>query len=355
MDGPEAAGTIAFPGPPHRIRGALPHTRLAWATLLVALVGSVLVAVPVAYLAATTDGRTLARDTLLASGVGDVDPAATVVVGPCSTRGLGQGGRYRIPSSACPGVVVVGGERHAFGVELLFATTLPAPIAAGRALGGPAVLWPAVVLLDRWLLILVPTALMGFALALVVVQVRSGWRRAALRQGRIQVVDLLTWSGRPWFAYVDGRGRRRQRRASSTVAPLILDGLRGRGAALVAGDRSELIDGSFGPLDLEPGRRDALNDVVRDLQLLGRVRGQLPPLPDEAGTPLERADRLEVALRARGADHERLFELAWRLVWDADDVSVAERALRARDHIARRLGPAAADRAWADCRSKYGG
>jgi hypothetical protein len=233
------------------------------------------------------------------------------------------------------------------------------PQGAGTVLGAIGIYWPSGVLAARWwnisMLVLIAVGLMALAV-LGFAWVAPERRLMRARQGRLRVVDLLTWKGRPWFAFHDHRGRTRFQRADTQTVPLVLDGLRTQGAALVTGRSAVLLDTELQPMDLPDEVRAGLVGKAAQLQREGQPRRQLPVQPGDPPTLMRRIERVEnrVAAEPGKAELAQLYDAAWRLTWDSDDAGVSERSLHARNTIAKLLGPRRAHAALRDCRRRYG-
>lgn len=348
---------IGFPEPPHRITDSRPRALLIVGYLGIGLLFAIGAGILVGYFGFHHVGRALVVDSVLAVGLGTPLPDARVTAGPCDYDGSRAGSK--VPGHwSCPVTVVAAGTQHAFSLQVTWGADDLRPGGAGRILGATGVYWPLSVMASRWwnilLLVLIGFGLMAFAV------VCFRWSRAAMRlararQGRVRTVELLTWRGRPWFAYLDERGTRRFQRASADAAPLILDGVRTTGAALVSGGSAVLLDGNLRPVELAAARRGELLDRVAQVQRQCQIRSLLPPEPGDAPTLAGRIQRIELALTGKpgAAELRRLYAEAWRLIWDSNDPDVANRALDARDVIALRLGPEATFAALRACRQRY--
>lgn len=334
---------LGMPEPPHRLCGGLSPARraLGWVAAVLLIAGGV--ALPVAYFGGTAIGRGLLVDTALALGMGTALPDARVVPGECRNNAARPGSR--VPGQwECPFTI----EARDLSAERVVATISRyelEPHGAGRVLGAVGVLWSPGIMLARWwndvLMLVMPAALLWLGFAAI------GWSRdgrgiAIARDARVRSVDLLTWQGRPHFAFIDDAGSRQFDRAAAPMFPLVLDGVRTTGAALVTGRHAILLDERLRPLDLEDARRLAILERVRQVQRQCQVRPALPPQTGDPPTLAARIERIEREMRGASPAWERLYDEAWRLVWDSDDAAVADRALAARDAIAQRLGPHAA-------------
>lgn len=348
---------IGFPQPPHRIR----HSRPTW------LVRSMLFTLPAllfiigfgilgAYFLGERAGRDLIVDSALFLGLGTEMPEATVEMKTCgylsSRAGSKLSGHW-----ICPLDIVVYGVRTDGAVVLAWREDALAPRGAGTLFGATGVYWPLDVMVNRWadllpLLLFAAFPITGAIAALL-------WspqtlNLAAARNGQVRAVDLLTWEGRPHFAFSDDDGRRRYQRAGAVMAPLILDGVRSMGAALVSGRRAVLLDSGLGPIEIDAATRTAILARVAEVQRECQIRSALPPRPGDPATEQDRIARIEAALKDR-PDYAKLYDETWRLVWDAGVQDVADRALRARDIIAQKLGPARTADALEACRRRYAG
>ena len=119
-----------------------------------------------------------------------------------------------------------------------------------------------------------------------------------------------------------------------------------------SGRTAVLLDGNLGPIELEDVRRSEILGRVGQVQRQCQIRSALPPEPGDPPTLTGRIEGIEQGLAGKpGApDLRRLYDQAWRLIWDSNDADVADRALDARDAIAQLLGPSATFAVLRDCR-----
>jgi len=346
-----------FPDPPHRIRDSRP-----WRVVIIGYVavGILLLAglgVLVAFFG-FGDGRSLIVDSALALGLGAALPGAVINLDGCAYDAMRAGSR--LPGHwTCIATIEADGARGTSILQTISPIEKLRHEGAGRVLGQLGIIWPVGTLAARWwnvaILLMIGLGLIGFALIGI-------FRTAAVRQlsrarsGSIRPVDLLTWQGRPCFAFVDDDGRRRFQQALWARAPLIVDGTRTQGMAIVSSASAVLLGWDLLPLELEESPRAELLARVTEWQRHGQIRARLPTAPDDPPTLSGRLARIEAGLAA-GPDAGtlgRLYGSAWRLVWDSDDQAVSDAALRARDRIVQRLGPAASFAALEECRRRYG-
>lgn len=354
-DGESLEAWIGFPDPPHRIRTGRARTRLIASTIAAALLFLGGLGLLASYFAFDHAGRGLLLDTALAAGLGAPLPGARVSIGSCEYADTRAGGRA--PGHwTCTATVIVDRQPRVLTLESTTRFDLR-PLGAGTVLGQTGLYWPSGMLAARWWNVakLVATGFALMAMALVLLAWLGPDRRLMrARQGRIRVVDLLTWRGRPWFAFPDDRGRTRFRRADAETAPLVLDGLRTRGVALVTGRSAVLLSARLHPLELPEEERAVILGGAALLE--GRKRMPLPARPGDPPTLMRRIERLEneVAAEPGKAELARLYEEAWRLTWDSDDEGVSERALHVRNTIAKVIGPRQAHAALEECRQRHG-
>jgi hypothetical protein len=317
------------------------------------------VGILVAYFGFGQVGRALLVDSALAVGLGTPLPDAQVTVGACDYDATRAGSR--LPGHwSCPTIVVAAGERMELSIEMISGAEDLRPRGAGRVFGETGVYWPLGTLAARWwnvsVLVLIGGGLIGIATMAFYwsSRVRSLSRA---RHGSVRTVELLTWKGRPWFAFLDDRGTRRFQRTASETVPLILDGVRTTGVALISGRTAVLLDANLRPMELEGSRLGEILTRVGQVQRQCQIRSSLPPEPGDPPTLTGRIERIEQALAGRpGApDLRRLYDQAWRLIWDSNDADVANRALDARDAIAQRLGPSMTFATLRDSRRRYEG
>lgn len=336
---------LAFPGQPYRFLGIASTWRRGVGYVAVTLLLVAGAALPLAYFGGTTIGRGLLVDTALMLGMGRPLPAARITAGACRNNAARAGSR--VPGQwECAFVIDDAGRRTERVVATIARRDLE-PRGAGEVFGGTGVYWAAGVMFARWwndsILLLVGGGLIGLA-AMFLRWARGDRALLALRHGKVVSADLVTWQGRPEFAFIDDGGIRRFARATAACFPLVLDGVRTTGAALMRGSKAVLLDARLGPLDLDPAQRAAILEKAAAVQRQCQVRPALPPRAHDPPTLAGRIERVEQAVAA-GAPAEELaglYDDAWRLVWDSNDADVAERALAARDAIALRMGPAAA-------------
>jgi hypothetical protein len=350
---------VGFPDPPHRIRESRP-----WALVIVGHVAIVLlfaagIGILVAYFGFGQVGRGLLVDSALAAGLGTPLPEAQVTVGACAYDATRAGSR--LPGHwSCPVTVAAAGERTELSVEMISGADDLQPRGAGQVFGQIGVYWPLGILAARWWNVSVLVLIGGGLIGIAAMAFRWSSRVRSLsraRHGSVRTVELLTWKGRPWFAYLDDRGTRRFQQAASDIVPLILDGVRTTGAALISGRTAVLLDGNLGPIELEDTRRSEILARVGQVQRQCQIRSSLPPEPGDPPTLTGRIEGIEQGLAGKpGApDLRRLYDQAWRLIWDSNDAEVANRALDARDAIAQLLGPSATFATLRDCRRRYEG
>ncbi|PWR23266.1 hypothetical protein [Zavarzinia compransoris] len=336
---------IGFPAPPYRLRGASPLRRAA-GYLAAGVLASAGAALLVAYFFFTPAGRGLLIDSALALGLGQPVPGAVVSLDPCSYDASPAGSKT--PGEwECPVTIEIEGRTHRYALETVSEPSNPQPRGAGLLFGRPGVYWSFGLLAARWfnalLLVVIGGGLIGLGLTFLGLAGASR-RDRRLARGQVRSADLLTWQGRPWFAFIDDAGNRRFQHADHALSPLVLDGVRTTGAALVRGRHAVLLDRSLAPLALGRAPSAALLERITAVQEKARYRHRLPPQPGEPADLKARIEAVENAL-GEAPDPEalhRLYDAAWRLVWDSDDAEVATRALKARDAIALKLGPAAA-------------
>jgi len=348
---------VGFPDPPHRISGSRSWPLVIVGHAAMGVLFVVGIGILVAYFGFGQVGRGLIVDSALAAGLGTPLPDAQVTVGACEYDATRAGSR--LPGHwSCPATVVAAGERIELSIEMISGADDLQLGGAGRVFGQTGIYWPLGILAARWwnvsLLVLIGGGLVGIATMALYwsSQVRSLSRA---RHGSVRSVELLTWKGRPWFAFLDERGTRRFQRTARDTVPLILDGVRTTGAALIFGRTAVLLDGNLRPIELDDGRRGEILARVGQVQRQCQIRPVLPPEPGDPATLAGRIERIEQALAGKpdAADLRRLYDQAWRLIWDSNDADVANRALDARDVIARRLGPSAAFATLRDCRRRY--
>lgn len=348
---------VGFPAPPHRIAGSRPWPLVIVGHGAMGILFVIGVGVLVAFFGFGQVGRGLLVDSALAAGLGTPLPEAQVTVGACDYDATRAGSR--LPGHwSCPVTVAAAGERTELSVEMISGADDLQPRGAGRAFGQTGVYWPLGILAARWwnvsVLILIGGGLIG--IATMAFRGSSQARRLSrARRGSVRSVDLLTWKGRPWFAYLDDGGTRRFQRTAHDTVPLILDGVRTTGAALICGRTAVLLDGNLRPMELEDARRGEVLARVGQVQRQCQIRPALPPEPGDPPTLAGRIERIEQALAGKpgASDLRRLYDRAWRLIWDSNDADVANRALDARDVIAQRLGPSATFAALRECRRRY--
>jgi hypothetical protein len=350
---------VGFPDPPHRIRESRPWMLVIVGHVAMGILFLAGVGILVAYFGFGQVGRGLLVDSVLAAGLGTPLPDAQVTVGPCDYDATRAGSR--LPGHwSCPTTVVAAGERIELSIEMISDAEDLRARGAGRVFGQTGVYWPLGMLAARWWnvspLILIGGGLIGIA----AMAFRWSFRVRSLsraRHGSVRTVDLLTWKGRPWFAYLDDRGTRRFQRTASDTVPLILDGVRTTGAALISGRTAVLLDANLRPMELDDSRRGEILARVGQVQRQCQIRSLLPPEPGDPATLAGRIECIEQALAGKpGApDLRRLYGEAWRLIWDSNDADVANRALDARDVIAQRLGPSMTSATLRDCRRRYEG
>ena len=356
-DGETPEARIGFPDPPHRIRLGHARTRLFAGTLVAALLILGGLGLLLGYFGLDRAGRGLLLDTALAAGLGSPLPGARVSIGGCDYADTRAGGRA--PGHwICTATVTVDRQPRVLTLESTTRYDLR-PLGAGTLLGQTALYWPAGMLAARWrnVAILVATGLALLAMGTILLAWLAPDRRLMRAgKGRVHPVDLLTWRGRPWFAFPDRRGRTRVQRADARTAPLLLDGLWTRGAALVTGRSAVLLDAELQPLQLPGEARAAILAEAARLRQQGQARRPLPPRPDDPPTLMRRIERLEnrVAAEPGRKALADLYEEAWRLTWDSDDAKVTLRALHARNTIAKLLGPRRAHAGLLACRRRYG-
>lgn len=356
-DGETLEAWIGFPDPPHRIRAGRSRTRLMAGYIAAALLFLIGLGLLIAYFGFDRAGRGLLVDTALAAGLGSPLPGARVNIGGCEYAGTRAGSR--LPGQwTCTATVIVDRQPTVLTLDTVSRFDLR-PSGAGTILGRIGIYWPAGVLAARWwnvaILLVIGFGLMAIALA-ALCWAAPDRRLMRARKGRIRVVDLLTWRGRPWFAFPDDRGRTRFQRADSDTVPLVLDGLRTRGAALVSGRSAVLLDAQLQPLELPEEERAPILEKAAILQREGQRRVPLQPQPGDPPTLMRRIERVEnqVAAEPAKAELARLYDEAWRLTWDSDHDGVSNRALHARNTIAKVLGPRRAHGALQECRRRYG-
>ncbi|MEJ0018486.1 MAG: hypothetical protein WDN25_18380 [Acetobacteraceae bacterium] len=348
---------LGLPPPPYRLRHARSRAWFVAGCLAVAGLAAAGIGVLVAYYGFTTTGRGLIVDSALAAGFGTTLPDAQVVPGECAYEGSRAGSR--MPGQwRCVVHVTAAGEQVDLPITTVGWIENLQALGAGRIWGVTGVRWSFGTLAARWWND-APLLLIGFGL-IAIAAMASGWMRDAWRllhitRGVVADVDLLTWQGRPWFAFVDAGGVRRFERSAQAMTPLILDGVRTVGAALVHGRAALLLGANLSPLMFEEARRMEIQARVTQVQRQGQVRALLPPQQGDPGTLAGRIERIEQRLagRPKAGELGRLYDQAWRLVWDSNDAAIADRALAARDAIARRLGPAATFAALEACRRRY--
>jgi len=348
---------LGFPDPPHRIWQSRPRAALLVGYLAVGFLFLIGAGLLLGYFGLDRTGRTILVDTALALGLGRSLPEAEVRLGECVYKGTRAGSR--LPGFwRCPVTVSTGAERIDLTVEQSSKLEGTSPRGAGRIVGQVGVYWPPGVLLARWwsTAILLMTGFGLIGLSVMFLRWSSGaWRLARVRRGKACVVDLLTCEGRPGFAFLDAAGRRRFDRAQRNTKPLILDSLMTSGVALVSGRTAVLLDLGLLPLELDgPPRADVLARIAA-VQHRSRIRPLLAPQPGDPPSLQGRIDRIERGLSDRpdAAGLGRLYDEAWRLIWDGNDADIARRAIAAREEIARRLGPAATLEALLACRRRY--
>jgi hypothetical protein len=348
---------IGFPPPPHRIR----HGRPLWLVrgmqvTLIPLLFAIGLGILVAYFALDGAGRTLFLDSAYALGLGRAAPDASVAAGPCAYDSARAGSK--MPGEwYCPVAVRLGGRETAHDIALAWNPDALAPRGAGTVFGAVAVDWPMGILVNRWvnlLPLLLFAALTLFGAITALSASRGSLTLATIGQGQVRTVDLLTWQGKPHFAFLDDAGGRVLRQADLPTNALILDGVRSMGAALVHGDQAVLLDAQLGPIELDADTQLGLLARVAQVQRQCQVRHALPPQPGDPATEQERIARIEAALKGT-PDYAALYDETWRLVWDASVQDVADRALLARDVIALKLGPEKTADALDACRRRYAG
>lgn len=356
-DGETLEARIGFPDPPHQIRTGRARTRLVAGHTIAALLFLAGIGLLAAYFGFDRAGQGLVLDTALAAGLGEPLPGARVAIGGCEYADTRAGSR--LPGHwICTATVIVDRRPTVLTLETTTRFDLR-PLGAGTVLGRIGIYWPAGVLAARWwnvaLLLVAAFGLMAMALA-VLAWMAPDRRLLRARRGHIRVVDLLTWRGRPCFAFRDGKGRTRFQRADAETVPLVLDGLRSRGAALVAGRSAVLLGPQLQPLELPEEERAALLDKAAELQRQGQRRVPLPAQPGDPPTLMRRIERIEnqVAAEPGKAELARLYEDAWRLAWDSDDEGVSNQTLHVRNTIAKVLGARRAYAALQECRRRYG-
>lgn len=349
----ELEAWIGFPDPPHRIRTGRSQLRLTAGRIAAALLLLTGLGILAAQFGFDRGGRGLLRDTALALGLGERLTPARVTIGGCDPAG-GRAAALWVCT-----VTVIDGDRRStvLAVETESRFNLR-PQGAGRILGATGIYWPPDVLAAHWwrlaLLIAIALGLMVLA-ALVLAWLAPDRRLMRARQGRIRVVDLLTWRGRPWFAFPDRRGRLRFQQADARTMPLVLDELGTRGAALVTGRSAVLLGTEMQPLELPEEIRSGLVAKAAQLRRDGMKRMPLAPQPGDPPTLMRRIERIEnrVAAEPGKPEFAQLYDEAWRVTWDSDDEGVSNRALHARNTIAKLLGPRRAHAALRDCRRRY--
>ena len=336
---------LGIPDPPHRFLPARSRARLVLGYSAVALLIAIGLALPIAYFGTMPIGQGLLVDTALAVGVGTPLPAARIEPGACRNNAARAGSK--VPGQwECPFTIDLG-HRRAERVVATISRYELVPRGAGQVLGAVGVYWSPGILLARWWNDSLSLLMAGGLIAIALLTLRSSRPRqdlALARDARVRTVDLLTWQDRPAFAFIDDEGLRRFGQASSPLFPLILDGVRTTGVALVKGRDALLLDSSLRPLDLDTTKRGDILERAAQVQRQCQVRPLLPRQDDDPPTLSGRIDRLEREMKDRSpsAPLDRLYDDAWRLVWDSNDLDIANRALAARDAIAIRLGPAAA-------------
>lgn len=349
-DGRELEAWIEFPDPPHQIRLGRARGRLLAGYVGAGLLLLAALGLLVASFSFDRGGRNLVLDTALALGLGEPLPQTRVTIGGCDAAGADRW--------TCTATVIGPGRRT---TVLTIETTTRfdlRPLGAGTVLGATAIYWPPGTLLPRWRNFALPTAIaLGLMILAGLVLARTAPDRRLLRagQGQIRVVDLLTWKGRCWFAFPDHRGRTRFQRADARIVPLVLDGLRTQGAALVTGRSAVLLGARLEPIELPAETRAELVATAELLRNGGPARLPIPPQPDDAPTTMRRIERIENRVAAEPDKDElsELYDAAWRLGWDSDDESVTDRTLHARNTIAKLLGPRRTLAALRDCRERY--
>lgn len=333
---------LGMPGPPHRI-ATISRMRRAAGYVAIALLVVIGAALPVAYFGFTAIGRGLLVDTALAFGAGAPLPEARITAGPCRDNAARAGSK--LPGQwECPFAIELPGRRTERVVATISRYEL-VPRGAGEVLGAVGVYWSPGIMLARWWNDSLLLFMGGGLIAIGITVLR--WSRVdralvAARDADVRTVDLLTWQNRPVFAFIDDEGVRRFDQAPAALFPLILDGVRTTAVALVSGRSAILLDSNLGPLDLDPAQRKAILDKAAQVQRQCQIRPALPPQSGDPPTLALRIERVERDLAGSAPALERLYDEAWRIVWDSDDLAVANRALIARDAIATRLGPVAA-------------
>ncbi len=339
---------IGMPAPPHRLAGSIPLGRriaghvAAW---LLHLTGA---AILVMYVGFHEPGRALIVDTALALGLGRPIPEARVVPGRCEA--YHASGRYGSGGWFCSMTVIDGASRTELKIDTRSRPDLTALDGAGRVLGATGIYWHSSVLLQRWWSDLM-LFLFSFALLLGPLTMRGAMRQSArlarLARGHLHTVELLTWSGSKSFAFVDDAGRRRFGQANFPAGALLLDGVATTGVALIADRDAVLLDQHLAPLQLDPAQHAAILARVLEVRTNGLHRAALRPVPGDAATLTGRIEAIEAELARSpaAASLPALYDACWRLTWDSIDAAISLRALQARDVVATRMGPAAADAA----------
>jgi len=354
----EATG-LPWPEPPlqtHRLR--LRQRIAGW--FLVVFCGAIALALPVLVFGFTDEGQDLALDTAISLGLGSRIEGAGIVPERCSYRS--SSGRYSISGYECDIVILqrqpdgkisrtmrrvsVGSERDAEQAR-----------EARRLFGAIGLRWPFGVMWSRWLQMMPVFIGVGVTgtIALFAWGLLRGDRALlrAAREGRIVPADLLYFHDGRWhFAYRDARGRQRFGKIIGGGV-LLRDGLVTQGAVLLAcNGRAWLIFSNMYPLLLKPEDANRVQAAAQAMH--GTSRRRLPPLADEARSPADRLDAIRTLLLAKDKRQaERAYELAWRQVWDFDDLETATEACNLRHQAGKQLGPKRTLELLRQCRERY--
>ena len=354
----EQTTSLPWPEPPLPVHRLKLRQRIAgW--FLVVFCGAIAVALLILVFGFTDEGQDLAHDTAIALGLGSRIEGAGIVPERCTHRS--SSGRYSVSGYECDIVIL---QRQPDGKisRTMRRVSVGSENDAGQArearrlFGTIGLRFPFGVMWSRWFQmapLFVGVGVTG-AIALFAWGLLRGDRAllSAARDGRIVPTDLLYFHDGRWhFAYRDARGRQRFGKIIGGV--LLRDGLVTQGAVLLARNgRAWLIFSNMFPLLLKP--EDATRVQAAAQAMHGASRHRLPPLADEARSPADRLDAIRTLLLAKDKQQaERAYELAWRLVWDFEDLETATDACNLRHQAGKQLRPKRTLELLRQCRERY--